>query len=75
MVFNSHQRKKSYMDIIKSPSPNFNERGGAQIDMLIIHYTGMKTGEEALERMCDAAAKVSAHYMIEEDGRIFQLVE
>ena len=75
MVSNSHQRKKSYMDIIKSPSPNFNERGGAQIDMLIIHYTGMKTGEEALERMCDAAAKVSAHYMIEEDGRIFQLVE
>lgn len=35
----------------------------------------MKTGAEALERMTDAAAKVSAHYMVEDDGRIFQLVD
>ena len=42
--------------------------------MLILHYTGMKTGEEALARLCDPAAKVSAHYMVEEDGRVFALV-
>ena len=58
------------------PSPNFDERGtGVSIDMLVLHYTGMATGEAAIERLCDPAAKVSAHYVIEEDGRIFSLVD
>jgi N-acetylmuramoyl-L-alanine amidase len=43
--------------------------------MVIIHYTGMKSGEAALTRMCDPQTKVSAHYMVEEDGRVFQLVD
>jgi len=56
-------------------SPNWNRRpAGAEIDTVILHYTGMKTGEEALQRLCDPAAEVSAHYLIEEDGRLFQLV-
>lgn len=63
------------MKIIQAKSPNFEDRRAAPIDMVIIHYTGMKTGQEALERMCDPEAKVSAHYMIEEDGRLFQLVD
>lgn len=42
--------------------------------MLVLHYTGMKSGQEALERLCDENAKVSAHYMVAEDGTIFQLV-
>ncbi|SCA57424.1 N-acetylmuramoyl-L-alanine amidase, family 2 [Candidatus Terasakiella magnetica] len=63
------------MDITQSPSPNFDDRPiDLPIDMLILHYTGMKTGAKALERMCDPAAEVSAHYMVEEDGSIFQLV-
>lgn len=63
------------MQLIAAPSPNFDARGaGASIDMLVLHYTGMPNGESALQRMCDPAAKVSAHYMIEEDGRVFQLV-
>ena len=41
---------------------------------MILHYTGMPTGAEAIERLCDPAAKVSAHYVVEEDGRIFRLV-
>lgn len=41
---------------------------------MILHYTGMKTGKAALARLCDPASAVSAHYMIEEDGRIFSLV-
>lgn len=63
------------MKIIQQPSPNFDERGDAPIDMLVMHYTGMQTGEAALARLCEAAAKVSAHYLIEEDGRIFQMVD
>ena len=53
------------------PSPNHDDRGGAAIDMLVLHYTGMKTAEAALERLCDPAAKVSAHYTIDEDGTVY----
>jgi N-acetylmuramoyl-L-alanine amidase len=61
------------MSLIAAPSPNFDARS-APPDMIVVHYTGMATGEEALARMCDPAAKVSAHYMIETDGRVFELV-
>ena len=61
------------MKIEAHPSPNFNDRK-YPIDMLVFHYTGMETGQEALNRMCDSDAEVSAHYMIWEDGRVVQLV-
>jgi len=58
------------------PSPNFGARpDGIVIDMLVIHYTGMRTGATALKWLCDPAAEVSAHYLIEEDGRLFRLVD
>lgn len=64
------------MIIINHPSPNHGpRREGAAIDMLVLHYTDMATPEEALERLCDPAAEVSAHYLIAEDGRIWNLVE
>jgi N-acetylmuramoyl-L-alanine amidase len=44
------------------------------IDILLVHYTGMPTGLEALERLCDGQAQVSAHYLVEEDGTVFSLV-
>jgi N-acetylmuramoyl-L-alanine amidase len=58
------------MRVVSCPSPNHDARG-APIDILVLHYTGMKTGEEALARLCDPAAKVSAHYTIDRDGRIY----
>ncbi len=61
------------VDLIAAPSPNFDARRGPP-DMLVLHYTGMETGEAALARLRDPEAKVSAHYLVEEDGRIFQLV-
>jgi N-acetylmuramoyl-L-alanine amidase len=60
-------------DIIEAPSPNFDERVSPP-DMAVIHYTGMETGESALARLCDPQARVSSHYLIEEDGRLFRLV-
>lgn len=63
------------MDIIKKSSPNFDERHGEDITFLILHYTGMPTGEEALERLCCEAAEVSAHYTIDEDGTIYHHVD
>ena len=61
------------MDIVASPSPNFDLRK-YPVDMLVLHYTGMASGQAALDRMRDPAAKVSAHYMVWEDGRIDRLV-
>jgi len=56
-------------------SPNHDARPEpARIDMLVLHYTGMKTAAAALERLCDSDARVSAHYFIEENGRIWRLV-
>jgi len=54
-------------------SLNHDERD-ARIDILLLHYTGMQTGDEALARLTDPAAKVSSHYFVEEDGRTVQLV-
>lgn len=56
-------------------SPNFDDRSEVGIKYLILHYTGMASGEEALERLCDPQAKVSAHYLVEENGEIYQLVD
>jgi N-acetylmuramoyl-L-alanine amidase len=65
----------SSTEIIEALSPNYDERRPhAPIDILLLHYTGMQSGAAALERMTDPAAKVSAHYMIEEDGTIYRLV-
>src|SRR6185437_9705520 len=60
--------------IIQHPSPNCDSRDGQAVDMLVLHYTDMATAKEALERLCDAAAKVSAHYLVEEDGTVHALV-
>jgi N-acetylmuramoyl-L-alanine amidase len=57
----------------ESPSPNWDERM-LPVTMVVLHYTGMQTGADALARMCDAKAKVSAHYMIDEDGTVTRMV-
>lgn len=58
------------------PSPNHDPRPpGAPIDMLVLHYTGMESAAAALDRLCDPAAQVSAHYVVEEDGTVWQLVD
>lgn len=56
------------------PSPNHDARPGA-IDMIVLHYTGMKDCAGALDRLCDPVAKVSAHYLIDEDGTLYALVD
>ena len=63
------------MNITFTASPNFNERAAdTAVNMIVLHYTGMESGEAALERMCDPEAKVSAHFLVWEDGRVSQLV-
>ncbi len=56
-------------------SPNFDARPeGRPVDMLVFHYTGMVDRDNAFDRLCDPAAKVSAHYVIDEDGAVTPLV-
>ncbi|MEP2830482.1 N-acetylmuramoyl-L-alanine amidase [Parvibaculum sp.] len=60
---------------IERPSPNFNERpDGRPVDILLLHYTGMESGEAAASRLCDPEAKVSAHYIVDEAGAITRMV-
>ncbi len=61
--------------MIDYPSPNHEPRPrGSAVDMLVLHYTGMESAEAALDKLCDPAAAVSAHYLVDEDGTVFRLV-
>ena len=56
-------------------SPNFGERcDGKTINAIVLHYTGMGTGEQAEDWLCDPASGVSSHYLVHEDGRVVQMV-
>lgn len=62
------------MQLTALPSPNYDSRDGHAVDMLVLHYTGMRSGAVALDRLIDASANVSAHYAVDEEGGIWQLV-
>ena len=63
------------LPFIEAPSPNHDRRRAhAPIDILLLHYTGMESAGAALERLIDAQAKVSCHYLIDEDGTLYRLV-
>jgi len=61
-------------DVIDCPSPNFDERS-LPITMLVLHYTGMADAASAIARLTDPESKVSAHYLVAEDGQILRLVD
>jgi N-acetylmuramoyl-L-alanine amidase len=64
------------MEVAVRSSPNFGpRRDGLRPELIVLHYTAMLTAEAALERLCDPAAEVSAHYLVAEDGRVWRLVE
>jgi N-acetylmuramoyl-L-alanine amidase len=54
-------------------SPNHDTRA-SPADMILLHYTGMRSADAAVERLCDPAARVSSHYVVMENGDIYQLV-
>ena len=60
--------------IVELPSPNHDPRAEGPIDILVMHYTGMRTAEAALARLCDPEAKVSSHYTIDRDGTVYRHV-
>lgn len=62
------------LNVHKAFSPHFNDRT-LTLDSIILHYTDMPTTEEALAWLCHPTSQVSAHYLINEAGKIYQLVE
>jgi N-acetylmuramoyl-L-alanine amidase len=58
------------------PSPNFGERRGrGRVELVVLHYTAMRSCADAVERLCDPVAEVSAHYLIDADGSVLSLVD
>ena len=62
------------IEMIDTPSPNFDERT-LPPTMIVLHYTGMQDAASAIARLSDPEAKVSAHYLIAEDGQIVRMVD
>ena len=65
---------RTALPIVDLPSSNHDERG-CPVDTLILHYTGMKTAQDAIDRLRDPASQVSAHYLVDEDATVFRLVQ
>ncbi len=64
------------MKIISYPSQNFDLRPkNTDIDTIVLHYTGMPDFESAISRLCEPESKVSSHYVINENGDIYSLVD
>ena len=65
------------MIITKFYSPNFSnkERSNNKITSIIIHYTGMQSERESLNRLVTLKSKVSCHYLISRSGKIFRMVK
>ena len=63
------------LTLIDTPSPNWGPRlNQPVIDMLVLHYTGMLAAAVALDRLTNPDMEVSAHYLIDEGGKIYRLV-
>lgn len=62
-------------DVTAPASPNHSaRRGGLRPALIVIHYTGMGSLDDARARLCDPAAEVSAHWLIAPDGATEALV-
>jgi len=60
--------------VIETPSPNFDERQ-LPISMLVLHYTGMPDAASAIGWMANPESKVSAHYVVTEEGDVVRMVD
>jgi len=58
-------------------SPNFDQkkRSNKSIKLLVIHYTGMQSERESIIKLCNTKSKVSSHFVINQSGKIYRLVQ
>ena len=62
------------MKIISKPSPNFELKAKRRIKYIIIHYTNLPSTQAALKHLLNKRNKVSAHYLLDQKGKIYSLV-
>ena len=62
------------MKIISKPSPNFELKAKRQIKYIIIHYTNLPSTQASLKHLLNKRNKVSAHYLLDQKGKIYSLV-
>ncbi len=63
------------MFLWKSKKMNYEaRRNGVKPSIILMHYTGMQSMEEAIDRLSDPESKVSAHHLVDEDGTVYDLV-
>ncbi|MFT7594255.1 MAG: N-acetylmuramoyl-L-alanine amidase [Paracoccaceae bacterium] len=64
------------LPVLSCPSPNFGpRRDGLKPTLVVLHYTAMQSATAALDRLCDPGGEVSAHYLIGNDGSLWQMVD
>ena len=61
--------------ITKYKSPNYNLRNNSKIQLIIIHYTALKNTLDAISYLCNKEKKVSSHYLISQNGTVYNLVK
>ena len=64
---------RTRLDHVWCSSPNFGDRL-CDVDILLLHYTGMKSGAAAVNWLCTPESGVSCHYLVDIDGSITQMV-
>ena len=58
-------------------SPNFDrkKRSINSIKIIVIHYTGMQSERESIIRLSNARSKVSSHFLINQNGKVYRMVQ
>ena len=63
------------INVIYSPNFDQKKRSNKSIRLLVIHYTGMQSERESIMRLCNPKYKVSSHFVINQNGKIYRLVQ
>ena len=63
------------INVIYSPNFDQKKRSSKSIKLLVIHYTGMQSERESIMRLCNPKYKVSSHFVINQNGKIYRLIQ
>ena len=63
------------INVIYSPNFDQKKRSNKSIKLLVIHYTGMQSERESIMRLCNPKSKVSSHFLINQNGKVYRLVQ
>ena len=58
-----------------SPNVDRKKRSINSIKIIVIHYTGMQSERESIIRLCSPKTKVSSHFLINQNGKVYRFVQ